>query len=262
MRYKELKPLMEVFQMRKPVLALIMPVLGIALLAGCAGNRPTPTATPDQMELALSEQDIILEPLEGELSFIEPNPEDALILKDIHFAFDSSEIPPGDKPIIEDISDWMINHPDALLLVEGHCDERGTNEYNTALGERRGLGVRTSLTAQGTNPQRITTISYGEDSPLCSESNEECWAQNRRAHFKVDYGSALAGEPGAPEPIVLDDVLTETEEVTIYEEPVEVPDEELAPPPETATAAPAVVEEEEVSSDSSSRRRVIGRYHY
>ena len=240
--------------MNKSFAALIVPALAVALITGCASNRPTPTATPDQMQDAWEGEDIMLAPLPGEMAYIEPNPEDALVLQDIHFAFDSSEVLPDEQVILEGISDWMIGHPDALLRVEGHCDERGTREYNTALGERRALAVRSSLTGLGTNPDRITTASYGEDMLLCVEDTEECHSRNRRAHFKVDYGTEEAAVAGGeiPEPIVLDEVVTETEEVVIYEEPVPVPEEEPPAPPEMP----------EESETAAPRQRVMGRYHY
>src|SRR5437016_4109562 len=72
-----------------------------------------------------------------------------------------------------------------LLLVEGHCDERGTNEYNVALGDRRAKAAMNYLVTQGVRANRITVISYGEERPLCTEHNEACWSQNRRAHFLV-----------------------------------------------------------------------------
>ena len=70
-------------------------------------------------------------------------------------------------------------------MVEGHCDERGTNEYNLALGDRRSRAVRDYLVALGIGSNRIETISYGEEKPVCAEKTEECWAKNRRAHFVV-----------------------------------------------------------------------------
>ncbi len=79
----------------------------------------------------------------------------------------------------------MKENPDYLILIEGHCDERGTNEYNLALGERRAKSTMNFLVSQGVQANRITLISYGEERPLCTEHNEACWAQNRRAHFLV-----------------------------------------------------------------------------
>ncbi|HOO78336.1 MAG TPA: peptidoglycan-associated lipoprotein Pal [bacterium] len=234
--------------MERIVKTSLIPVLAVLMAAGCASNRPEPTATPDQISQAELGYDFPLEPFEGDVAFIEPSEEDALVLQDIHFAYDSSDITPEGRAVLSGVADWMLAHPNARLLVEGHCDERGTNEYNTALGERRALNVRLELTKLGINPDRIHSISYGEDKPVCAESTEECWAKNRRAHFLVDYGSGEApASVAAPEPKDMEEVEVEMEEVEVYQEPVPVPSEE-----------PAAASED----DSAPRRRVIGRYHY
>ena len=80
---------------------------------------------------------------------------------------------------------WLKSNGNHLLLIEGHCDERGTNEYNLALGERRAKSAMNYLVSQGVQAARITIISYGEERPLCTEHTETCWAQNRRDHFLV-----------------------------------------------------------------------------
>ncbi len=104
-------------------------------------------------------------------------------LKDINFDFDKSDIRPGDAKILDGNAGWLKGNANQLVLVEGHCDERGTNEYNLALGERRAKSTMNYLVAQGVQGNRITIISYGEERPLCTEKSEGCWAQNRRAHF-------------------------------------------------------------------------------
>jgi peptidoglycan-associated lipoprotein len=103
-------------------------------------------------------------------------------LKDIHFDFDKYDIRPGDAKILDANATWLKSNS-ALVLIEGHCDERGTNEYNLALGERRAKATMNYLVSQGVQAGRITIISYGEERPLCTERNEACWARNRRAHF-------------------------------------------------------------------------------
>jgi peptidoglycan-associated lipoprotein len=106
-------------------------------------------------------------------------------LKDIHFDFDKYDIRPGDAKTLDGNAGWLKSNPNHLVLIEGHCDERGTNEYNLALGERRAKSTMNYLVSQGVQASRITIISYGEERPLCSQKTEECWAQNRRAHFLV-----------------------------------------------------------------------------
>lgn len=106
-------------------------------------------------------------------------------LKDIFFDFDRYEIRPGDAKILEENARWLKSNANALLLIEGHADERGTNEYNLALGERRAKATRDYLVQLGIDAGRITVISYGEERPVCTERTEACWARNRRAHFLV-----------------------------------------------------------------------------
>jgi peptidoglycan-associated lipoprotein len=106
-------------------------------------------------------------------------------LKDIHFDFDKYDIRPGDAKTLDGNAGWLKSNPNHLVLIEGHCDERGTNEYNLALGERRAKSTMNYLVSQGVQASRITIISYGEERPACSQKTEECWAQNRRAHFLV-----------------------------------------------------------------------------
>jgi peptidoglycan-associated lipoprotein len=103
-------------------------------------------------------------------------------LKDIYFDFDKYDIRPGDAKILDSNATWLKSNNN-LVLIEGHCDERGTNEYNLALGERRAKATMNYLVSQGVQAARITIISYGEERPLCTEHNEACWARNRRAHF-------------------------------------------------------------------------------
>jgi peptidoglycan-associated lipoprotein len=104
------------------------------------------------------------------------------MLKDIHFDFDQYDIRPGDVEILNENATLLKKYPDVEIQIEGHCDERGTVEYNLALGERRANSTRKYLVSLGISPDRISTISYGEERPLDPGHNEEAWAQNRRAH--------------------------------------------------------------------------------
>jgi peptidoglycan-associated lipoprotein len=106
-------------------------------------------------------------------------------LKDITFDFDKYDIRPADAKTLDTNATWLKSNPNHLVLIEGHCDERGTNEYNLALGERRAKSTMNYLVSQGVQASRITIISYGEERPACSQKSEECWAKNRRAHFLV-----------------------------------------------------------------------------
>jgi peptidoglycan-associated lipoprotein len=102
-------------------------------------------------------------------------------LRPIQFDFDKSDIRPGDAQTLERNAEWLIEHRDHLVLVEGHCDPRGTNEYNLALGERRAQATKNFLVSRGVADRRVSIISYGEERPVCHEAAEHCWARDRRA---------------------------------------------------------------------------------
>ena len=106
-------------------------------------------------------------------------------LRDVFFDFDKYDIRPADAKVLDSNATWLKTNANNLILIEGHCDERGTNEYNLALGERRAKSAMNYLVSQGVQASRITIISYGEERPTCNEKTEECWAKNRRAHFLV-----------------------------------------------------------------------------
>jgi peptidoglycan-associated lipoprotein len=105
-------------------------------------------------------------------------------LSDIPFDFDRYDIKDEAKPVLRELATWLINN-DSAVLIEGHCDDRGTNEYNLALGDRRATSVKNFLVASGVPTRKIETVSFGEEKPLCDEQNEACWSRNRRAHFVV-----------------------------------------------------------------------------
>ena len=101
----------------------------------------------------------------------------------VHFAFDSSAVRSEDKSKISIVADYLKGNPEAAVRVEGNCDERGTEEYNRSLGERRALAAREELVRLGVAPDRVDTLSFGEDKPVDSSHNEAAWKQNRRADF-------------------------------------------------------------------------------
>ena len=106
-------------------------------------------------------------------------------LQRIHFDFDRSNIKPEYEPVLRDNASWMQAHKNKHrnVTIEGHCDERGSIEYNIALGDRRAKSAKRYMTNLGVNRNRMSTISYGEERPLCTQHNESCWWQNRRAEF-------------------------------------------------------------------------------
>lgn len=104
-------------------------------------------------------------------------------LHDIHFDFDKSDIRDDAKPVLEENAGFLKKYPSIKIVVEGHCDERGSVEYNLALGERRAKAAKNYLATLGVNDSRMTTVSYGKELPIDPGHNEDAWAKNRRAHF-------------------------------------------------------------------------------
>ncbi len=106
-------------------------------------------------------------------------------LSDIHFDYDDFTIRPQDGEILRSDAQWLEKNPNTRVQVEGHCDERGSEEYNIALGAKRAQSAKDYLTTLGVPADRISTISYGKELPVCTEHDDSCWARNRRAHFVV-----------------------------------------------------------------------------
>ncbi len=108
------------------------------------------------------------------------------INEDIYFDFDSSELGDTAKELLFQKAKWLRSNPKASVIIEGHCDERGTNAYNIALGDSRAESAKSYLAALGVEADRLSKISYGEERPVDSGSGEEAWAKNRRAHFVIE----------------------------------------------------------------------------
>jgi peptidoglycan-associated lipoprotein len=162
-------------------------VIGAALvLTGCGAKEEEfaePTGEPYYEETdALAGEDIPLTEQPSDTIYIEPLSTE---FADIYFEFDKYNIRPMDERKLQGIASWLEEYTDVRVLIEGHCDERGTNEYNMALGEQRALAARRFLIGLGISGSRINTISYGEERPVDSGHSESAWAKNRRAHFAV-----------------------------------------------------------------------------
>ena len=181
---------------------LVAPVLVLSLfLAGCpkrpattAASAPPPTGAPAPSSAAPSTSapstgmtPSPVAPSTAAPSTTPPAPSEFREtdnLKDVFFDFDKYDIRATDAKVLDTNAAWLKTN-NSLVLIEGHCDERGTNEYNLALGERRAKATMNYLVGQGVQANRITIISYGKERPTCTEHSEACWAKNRRAHFLV-----------------------------------------------------------------------------
>ncbi len=156
-------------------------VLGIALIAtaGCAKKRNVNDLPPAPSETGPAnpsegDSDTIAGPLNEQFKR-------AVTSDTIHFAFDQYDIDPEARAILDSQAQWLTAHPNTRITIEGHCDERGTREYNLALGDRRANAAKNYLATRGISPTRITTISYGKERPIALGSDDSSWAQNRRA---------------------------------------------------------------------------------
>ena len=108
--------------------------------------------------------------------------------RDAYFDYDKADIRPDAREALQHTADFLKGYPDAHVTIEGHCDERGSSEYNLALGDRRANAVKQYLVSLGISAANLTTTSWGKEKPFCSEHNETCWQQNRRGHFTLGSG--------------------------------------------------------------------------
>jgi peptidoglycan-associated lipoprotein len=169
------------------VVACLFAAFAMVTLPGCGSKEDMtqePIADLDVVDAtsALTGDDVPLTEQPDDIVYVEPG---AGIFTDIHFEFDRYNIMPGDEARLQRIADWLKDNDQVRVMIEGHCDERGTNEYNMALGEQRALAARRYLVGLGVGSSRLGTISYGEEQPMDPRSTEDAWAKNRRAHFVV-----------------------------------------------------------------------------
>jgi peptidoglycan-associated lipoprotein len=108
----------------------------------------------------------------------------------VHFGYNEYNVDDSDKTTLQRQAAWLQKYPRVEVKIEGHCDERGTREYNLALGARRANAVKEYLISAGVSSARLDTISYGKERPICTDSNESCWAQNRRGVTTITGGAA------------------------------------------------------------------------
>jgi peptidoglycan-associated lipoprotein len=173
----------------------LIPFLTVVLLAalvvapGCKKKMP-PEEPPPVEEPAIEEVEEMMEDTTGQAmrDLREAMDRDIARIQIIYFAFDRSEITPTELEKIRSNAEILNTWPDWQVTVEGHCDERGTNEYNLALGERRARAAKRALEAEGIAAERINFISYGEERPADPGHTERSWDRNRRAEFQIETG--------------------------------------------------------------------------
>jgi peptidoglycan-associated lipoprotein len=170
------------------VLALACVVCCMLFTVSCA--RKTNTIAKGSGDMAALS---VMEPTAKECPPVPPKEKEGpapgteqFVNEDIHFNYDSAVLSAEAQEILKRKADWLRENSAKYVTIEGHCDERGTNEYNLALGDRRAQSAKAFLTDIGISADRLSTISYGEERPLDSAGNENAWGKNRRAHFLVD----------------------------------------------------------------------------
>ena len=146
------------------------------------GTQETGTATYQEVEEGIKGKDITQVKIPEGTEFEEV---DAVIFEPIHFDFDKYNLKPSAQAKLQKIGRYLLDNPAKTMIIEGHCDERGTREYNLVLGEQRSLSARRFLIVMGVSPSRLFTVSYGEDQPADPVSNEGAWAKNRRCEFLI-----------------------------------------------------------------------------
>jgi peptidoglycan-associated lipoprotein len=165
-------------------------LLGAALLlvAGCGGSKPEAEVEPTPPPPVAATPEPVPEPRDETRDYVavDPNVEYANVLRPIHFDFNQYNIRGDARSTLEGIASLLKKNGDWKVLVEGHCDERGTAEYNLGLGEQRALSTKRYLSSLGVPEGRFQTISYGEERPVALGQNEDAWAKNRRAEFRVE----------------------------------------------------------------------------
>ena len=165
------------------ILALLLVIPGLLFTASCAKKAVKSEPAVTQAEAAVAEK---AKQQASEMMREKRVARNMFINEDIYFDFDKSNILLLAQDVLRRKAEWLWSNPEVSVIIEGHCDERGTNEYNLVLGDRRAESARNFLVDLGIKGSRLTTISYGEERPVDSGHNEEVWAKNRRAHFIIE----------------------------------------------------------------------------
>jgi len=161
----------------------LVAVASLVALAGCTTKPQASNEAPPPQAMTSSSTQSSVVP--GSAEDLRVNVGDT-----VHFAYDKYDIQDEDRAILQRQAAWLGKYPQIRVTVEGHCDERGTREYNLALGARRANAVKEYLVSLGVSAGRLDTISYGKERPMCTASNEDCWAQNRRGVTIITAGAS------------------------------------------------------------------------
>lgn len=169
--------------MQSRIVKILLILATTAGLAACEGTVGTQEGATTGSEVASAPSSSAVSAPSGFQGHPLDDPTSMLSRRTIYFDFDKSEIKAEARAILEAHAKYLAQNRSASITLEGHADERGTREYNVALGERRANSARQFLTLMGASGQQIRTVSYGEERPVCNEHNESCWSQNRRVEI-------------------------------------------------------------------------------
>jgi peptidoglycan-associated lipoprotein len=170
-------------------------VAGLGTLPASGSRSVTPSASTTYTLVAkgpggTNEADARVTVTAAPMAAATPSPSDEDLfsknVKDVFFDYDKYAIRTDEAPVVQNDEAFLVQHPSIKVLVEGHCDDRGSEEYNIALGTSRAESVKQALVQEGVPADHVRTISYGKEKPFCTEDNEQCWQQNRVDHFAFD----------------------------------------------------------------------------
>ena len=161
-------------------LALLLVIPGLMFSVSC--QKKLVDASPEPMAKEEPKEEAVVKE-EAPAAYKAPS---IIMQEDIYFEFDKAMLTPAAQDNLLRKAEWLRENSDTTVTIEGHCDARGTNEYNLALGDRRAESAKAFLVDLGIPASRLTTISYGEERPVCNQQNDECWTKNRRDNFVVN----------------------------------------------------------------------------
>jgi peptidoglycan-associated lipoprotein len=162
-------------------LALLLVIPGLMFSVSC--QKKLVDASPEPMAKEVVVEEVVVVEEEVVVAYKAPG---VVMQEDIYFNFDKATLTPSAQDNLLRKAEWLRENSDVTVTIEGHCDARGTNEYNLALGDRRAESAKAFLVDLGIAASRVTTISYGEERSVCTQQDEECWAKNRRDNFVVN----------------------------------------------------------------------------
>jgi peptidoglycan-associated lipoprotein len=166
----------------------LIAIAAVLALAGCTSKpKPAPEAPPPPPPSSSVQSQVESTVVPGSVQDFRVNVGDT-----VHFDYDKYAITSEDRDILQRQAAWLQKYQQVRVSIEGHCDERGTREFNLALGARRANAVKEYLVSLGVSSARMGTISYGKERPICTESNESCWSSNRRGVTTITSGAATS----------------------------------------------------------------------